>query len=310
MSVLSGTGESEAEASAAEATRVAVRRAFGETADPASHVPRTATEAILAALFTACRTDGPGSTVTALIAPPGYGRTHLLRVLEARLAAARAVAAARNVVPIRGDLEARGLRGTPLYLPYAALGLPDLVHWIHGLLGAEPPPRSRDEGAEQGAMASLTALAEKAGAPLRLLIDDADSMPAATLRALAQGLAKESSPVRLVLALSDDSRSTRMLAAFDAFSPLELSYRTPLDEAETEEYLRARLSQAGLPLALLDDLDPITVTRIQALSGGVPRRIHRIVNALLEPEREALARALASHPRTDAWLGRPMEEIL
>jgi hypothetical protein len=307
---LSRTEESGSEASESEAIRVALRRAFGETADPASHVPRAATDATLAALFTACRHDGPGSTVTALIAPPGYGRTHLLRVIEARLCATRAIAAARNVVPIRGDLEARGIRGTPLYLPYAALELPDLVHWIHGLLGAAPPARARDEAAELGAMASLMALAEKAGSPLRLLIDDADSMPAATLRALALGLARESSPVRLVLALSDDSRSTRTLAAFDAFSPLELPYRTPLDEAETEAYLRARLSQAGLPLALLDDLDPITVARIRALSGGIPRRIHRVVNALLEPEREALARALASHPRSDAWLGRPMEEIL
>ena len=103
---------------------------------------------------------------------------------------------------------------------------------------------------------------------------------------------------------------SRLLAAFDAFAPVELPLRTPLDEQETEAYLRARLQQAGLPLEILDGLDPVTVSRIRALSGGVPRRIHRIVNALIEPEREALARALASHPRSDAWLGRPMEEIL
>ena len=157
-------------------------------------------------------------------------------------------------------------------------------------------------------MKALGALAGGPDRPFRLLIDDADSMPSTTLRALVQGLARERSPLRLVLALSDDSRATRMLAALDSLRPLELPFRDPLDEAETEVYLRARLTRGGLGPEILEGLDRVTVARIRALSGGIPRRIHRVVMALLEPERAALARALAMSSRTDAWLGQPIED--
>ena len=69
-----------------DATQAAVRRAFSETADSNAHVPRPATEAVLESLLQWSRSDGIGSTVAALMAPPGFGKTHLLRVLEARLA--------------------------------------------------------------------------------------------------------------------------------------------------------------------------------------------------------------------------------
>lgn len=286
-----------------EATQAAVRRAFSETADPSAHVPRPATEALLESLLDWCRRDGPGSTVAALIAPPGYGKTHLLRVIEARLAQPESEHA--HVDPERRQTACRAL-----YLPYAALSLLDLCNWVHGLLGLDRPARSSATVADDDALIALSKLANADGQPFHLLIDDADSMPSATLRALAQGLARERSPLRLVLALSDDSRSTRLLAAFDSLAPFELPYRGALDEDETDAYLRARLGQAGLGVELLDGLDPLTVTRIRALSGGVPRRIHRVVGSLVEPERAALARALDSYPRTSGWLGRPMEEIV
>ena len=289
-----------------EATQAAMRRAFSETADPSAHVPRPATEALLESLLHWCRRDGPGSTVAALIAPPGYGKTHLLRVIEARLAQSEGEYA--HFAPDRRQPACRAL-----YLPYAALSLPDLCDWVHGLLGLDRPTRSSANDADDADDEALVALAKLAGAdgrPFHLLIDDADSMPSATLRALAQGLAKQGSPLRLVLALSDDSRSTRLLAAVDSLDPLELPYRGALDENETEAYLRARLAQAGLGVELLDGLDPLTVARIRALSGGIPRRIHRVVGALVEPERAALSRALDSYPRTAGWLGRPMEEIV
>ncbi len=286
-----------------EATQAAVRRAFSETADPSAHVPRPATEALLESLLHWCRRDGPGSTVAALIAPPGYGKTHLLRVIEARLAQSEGEHA-------HSDPDRRQPACRALYLPYAALSLPDLCDWVYGLLGLDRPARSSTTDADDDALAALAKLAGAHGRPFHLLIDDADSMPSATLRALAQGLAKQGSPLRLVLALSDDSRSTRLLAAVDSLAPFELPYRGALDESETEAYLRARLAQAGLGVELLDGLDPLTVARIRALSGGIPRRIHRVVGALVEPERAALARALDSYPRTAGWLGRPIEEIV
>jgi len=282
-----------------EASQLAVRRAFSETVDPQGHVPRAATESLLEALLDWSLAEGPGSTVATLVAPPGFGKTHLLRVLESRLGTAASDRA-------RGDAPCDATR--TLYLPYAALSLSDLCDWVHGLLGLPRPVGALAAEGDVDALKALCELAPIPGRPFHLLIDDADSMPASTLRSLAQGLAREASPLRLVLGLTDDSRAARMLAALDPLLPFETRLATPLDAAEIETYLRARLARAGLGVELLDGLDPVTVARIEALSGGVPRRIHRVVTALLEPERHALARALAIHPRIDAWLGRPFDE--
>lgn len=286
-----------------QAAAIALRRAFGETVDPDGHVPRPATESRLETLSAWCRSDGAGSTVAALVAPPGIGKTHLLRVLESRL---------REGERVRRSVETPGASGRvrhrALYLPYAALTLPDLARWIHGLVGERRHLRVATGDPDEDALRALAGLGAGPERPLHLLIDDADSMPAATLRALVQGLARERSPVRLVLALGDDSRATRMVAALDPLRPLELSYRDALDEAETEAYLRTRLARAGIGAELLDGLDPRTVSRIRALSGGIPRRIHRVVLALVEPDRASLARALATSARSDAWLGRPIDD--
>jgi len=287
-----------------QATSAAVRRAFSETSDPGRHVPRPGTESRLDALWRWCQSEGIGSTVAAIVAPPGIGKTHLLRVFESRrlredMARDSGVAAANGL--------SRSARSV-LYLPYAALSLPDLCQWVHGLLGLPRPRAAAASDADDDAMAALLALGGGASRPFVLLIDDADSMPSATLRALVHGLARECSPLRIVIALSDDSRATRMLAGLDSLRPLELPFREPLDEAETEAYLRARLTRTGLCPEVLDGLDRATVTRIRALSGGIPRRIHRVVMALLEPERAALARALAMTSRTDAWLGQPIDD--
>lgn len=283
------------------AGRMLIRSAFGETADPRAHVPRGATESLLDGLLDWCADDGPGSTLAALVAPPGFGKTHLLRVLELRLAGG-AVGRAGDLSPVRAS--------RVLYLPYAALGLADLCRWAYGLLGCSSELIGGLPRDESGALAALSALGEGASGPFYLLVDDADSLPMATLRGLAQGLAVERSPIRFVLGLTDDSRAARLLATLDRLHPFESVLRTPLDTAETEAYLRARLARAGLGVELLDGLDPVTVGRIGALSGGVPRRIHRVVNALLEPEHAALARALSVHPRSDAWLGAPIVDSL
>lgn len=284
----------------------AVRLAFGETADPARHVRLAAGEALLDALVAWALRDGPGSTIAALVAPPGFGKTHLLRVLEKRFEWEPTPAA---------QAPSRFTRDRVVYLPYASLSLLDLCDWVAGLLSSGSHRESAREGrrGEADGATALAALLERARhetGPLLLLIDDADSMPEATLRGLVQALARSRSPLRFVLALNDDSRSARMLAALDPLDPFEQFLRTPLDEQETEAYLRARLAGAGLDAELLDGLDPTTVGRIRALSGGVPRRIHRVVSALLEPDRAPLARALSIHRRQDAWLGAPIVDAL
>lgn len=286
---------------ARDAEAMTIHAAFGETADPGAHVPRSATESLLEGLLDWCADDGPGSTLAALIAPPGFGKTHLLRVLERRLA---------EGASLRGDELSPVRASRVLYLPYAALGLGDLCRWAYGLLGETSERIAALPPSDAGAIEALGALGDAESGPFYLLVDDADALPTTTLRALAQNLPLERSPVRFVLALTDDSRAVRLLASLDRLRPFESVLRTPLDEAETEAYLRARLARAGLGVELLDGLDPVTVGRIGALSGGVPRRIHRVVTALLEPDHAALARALAVHPRSDAWLGEPIVDAL
>jgi AAA domain len=286
------------------AITASLRRAFSETVDPDSHVPRAAVDARLESLMGWCRADGVGSTVAALVAPPGIGKTHLLRVLESRLVREDAANGTQEPSANAPDRLPRRV----LYLPYAGLSMPDLCHWVYGLLGERPRRGPLAPDGDEDALQALCELGRGARQPFHLLLDDADSMPSATLRAFVEGLGKERSPLRLLFALSDDSRATRMLAALDPLRPWELSYRDALDEPETEAYLRARLAQSGLGTELLGGLDRVTVSRICALSGGIPRRIHRVVLALLEPERAALARALTMSARTDAWLGQPMDD--
>lgn len=301
----------------------AVRAAFGETADPSRHVPRPACEEVLARLEAFCRSARPTSPVAALVVPPGFGRTHLLRVLESRLAGSDAAMTPRASFPVAAlapSLEARasatpgGRRICAVYLPYAALSVPDLCRWVSGMLAGALEDVRPDPHATDDAIAVLARRAHALDTTLVLLIDDADSMPEETLRELATGLAGSSEGVgaalRIVLGLGDDSRAVRMLAALERLTPDELYYRAALDEPETEAYLRARMLGAGLDLAALDDLDATTVGRIRALSGGIPRRLHRVASALLEPERGMLARSLALHVRSQAWMGAPIGDGL
>lgn len=274
----------------------AIRAAFGETVDPSRHVARPATEEVLDRLEAFCCDADSASPLAALIVPPGFGKTHLLRVLEARLAV--------------GAVEADGRSSSVLYLPYAALSLPDLMRWIEGLLGRDRSERRVDALDPESALAGLARWARARATTLVLLIDDADAMPEATVRGLAQSIPGAADALRIVLALSDDSRAVRLLAALERAEPIEVHFRAALDEPETEAYLRARLAGAGLEPAVLDGLDPVTVARICALSAGIPRRLHRVASALLEPDRAALASALALHSRSHAWLGAPLGDLV
>lgn len=274
------------------------RAAFSETSDPRAYVARPAVESVLAALeqWAADRTGG--ASIASLTAPPGLGKTFLLRLVESRLAS--------------GSGRARGL-----YLPYAGLALPDLSAWVHGLLGQSPPDKRPVEGldADQQAIHELMALGSGAGSPLILLIDDADSMPLETARHL-HALPDRGSPLRLALALNDGARAMRLRAVLDERAPLELLFQEPMSEAETRDYLRSRMSWAGVSEAAIARLESQAASRIHALSGGLPRHIHRLATSLLEsdpdPTRSRGRQSGAPEavgPWQDAeWLGQPFDE--
>ncbi|MAG30553.1 MAG: hypothetical protein CL908_06615 [Deltaproteobacteria bacterium] len=281
------------------------RRAFAEAVDPELYVPRVATESLLAQLEGWLASDGIGSTLAALIAPPGLGKTLLLRVTEKRLNA--------RVIRERGtqDEPRGGVRA--LYLPYAGLSLPDLCIWVHGLIGCQAAAIAAKDHAV-AALAALFRLGDGPDDPFYLLVDDADSMPEETIRALAQGLPRERSPLRIVMAVGDDARSSRLRASFDALRPFEVLLRETMTLDETGAYLRARLHWAAGGETLAAEPPPLIsaeiVERIHRLSGGNPRRIHPIAAEILEASAEALPSDLDAKQRRDAWLGSPLDDEL
>ena len=273
----------------------ASRRAFAETADPDAYVDLPASEAVLRAIA-AWQDERPGSPLAAVIASPGLGKTMLLRVVESR----------SNRQGLAAGTPAE--RPSALYLPYAGLEPTDLAIWVHGLLG-HPCPEIGEDAAE--AIAALCALGDGAEAPLTLLLDDADSMPAATIDALADQLPREGAPLRLLLALNPDSKGSRLLAALHALGPREIRHRTNLSPAETGDYVRARMRWAGFPGAEIARVDEAEAQRIHALSNGVPRAIHALA---LERFGSAAsvrgAEDLDAKRRREDWMGRPIEDDL
>jgi type II secretory pathway predicted ATPase ExeA len=274
--------------------RQPIQNAFSETSDPAAYVPRAATESVLEEIVNWSKSSDVGSSVAALISPPGFGKTLLLRVFEMRLAAERAAG-----------------RGPPrsLYLPYAGLSATDLCLWVHGLLGIAPDAAVAD-GAPEAALAALMALAPGRGDPFFLLIDDADSMPPPTVRLLIQSLPREGSPLRIVMAIGDDARASRLLAALDSLAPAEVRLRKAMSQDETESYLRARMKRAGILDSEIARIDASAVARMFTLSGGVPRRLHRVVESIFDSDSNRLPSELDEKQKREDWMGRPLEDDL
>lgn len=269
------------------------QRAFSETVDPAAYVPRQATESVLTRIQTWAEEDGVGSTVAALVARPGLGKTFLLRTFESRLARAAA----------RIDRSRRAL-----YLPYAGLSITDLTVWIYGSLGR---PISLPDVADHPAAAVRALFALGDGPdddPFILLLDDADSLPPETIRILAQCLPKENSPLRILMALNDDAKASRLLAALDSLRPCQVPPLEAMSESETERYIHARMQWAALQADEIARLDPETISYIHALSGGIPRRVHMLAASFLESGSAGLPSELGEKERRENWMGQPIED--
>jgi type II secretory pathway predicted ATPase ExeA len=224
---------------------------FGDTVVTDWHVARPAIDEAMISLEAAL-VDRASSV--ALVAPPGMGKSHVLRLLSERIATDR--------------LEI-------LYLPYAGLMMPDLCAWMVGLLGGTCGPDP---------VKGFTKLLEWIRAQdhaLVLLIDDANSMPIETARYMRQLVAAWPGTLRIGLAMSDNARTSRVLAVFgDSMS--EVRFHAGMTVEETSAYITNRLDRACASDEIRGRFRPDIVARIQAVTAGLPRRVHMVAEAYLD----------------------------
>lgn len=219
---------------------------FEVTSDPTAYVPRSATQELLASIESALRKGARSIVVTG---PPGVGKTLLLRVLERRLR--------------------RGYR--PIAISYTALLPDELCRWILTLLG---------EPVTEYPTASLLELARRLGGSqldLVLLLDDAGSIPTATVHHLAELADAANRGVRLVFFAVEDGRVAGLQGALGS-EVVTLPLREPMTETETFEYIYARLTRARASSEVVECFDPGTVARLHAESEGNPRELHRLAS--------------------------------
>ena len=185
----------------------------------------------------------------ALLAPPGLGKTLLLRMLASRLPTA--------------------LRG--VYVPNPVLAPAELCAWTLGCLAA---PVWSDPISVLGAYADH--LAERGGA-LVWLVDDAHSLPEETARWLGHMLARARGALRLVIAAVEDERAKGLFALgpmvrIDALAK-------PMQPAETVRYVCERLDRACAPAELRARCEA-ALEAIHEQSAGVPREVSAAFSAL------------------------------
>ena len=65
---------------------------------------------------------------------------------------------------------------------------------------------------------------------------------------------------------------------------------------------------AGFEEQELARLDSDAIRQIHRLSGGVPRRVHRIAESFFESSSTGLPRELDEKQKREDWMGRPIGE--
>jgi len=217
---------------------------FADHPDPAWYVAREASDAALEDLLgCAGRPDLPA----ALRAPPGAGKTLLLRMLASRLGPA--------------------LHG--VYVPNPVLTPAELCAWTLGCLGS---PVWQDPIAVLGAYVDHLG---ECGEALVWLVDDAEGLPEETARWLGQVRPRARGALRLVIA-AGPGEPPRAFAALGPMVRID-ALAQPMQPAETARYVQGRLERAQAEPELRARCEAV-VAAIHAESAGIPRAVSALLS--------------------------------
>jgi type II secretory pathway predicted ATPase ExeA len=222
---------------------------FDDTVDPACYVPRKSSEKGLTTLLDCAKRPHQPS---ALLAPPGYGKTLLLHMLATRLTP--------------------NLRG--VYVPNPILSPEDFCTWTLGQLGGLGFSDS------PGVLWAYAAHLAQREAALVWLVDDAQFLPEETADWLGRVLAASGGALRIAVACVDDERAYRTLEALG--SPVRIeALASPMSLIETRRYVAGRFERSNIDhdarACCSDDL----LREIQLTTGGIPRKVSAEVSEVL-----------------------------
>lgn len=238
------------------------RPPFGDTVITAWHRDRPAVTELLDTLeWEVLRARRSGVLTT----PRGCGRSHLLRLVADR------------VNPVQWEA---------VYVPNPNVAAGEFLRLLIGLLGIAPG------GLEPGAVLEhrLDALWIE-GRSLLVAIDDAETMPEASRRAVLDLAARRAPTIVFLFGLPDTAGDAAAFVDGPAAPPVaRLASAMTLEE--TAAYVHHRLRRAGAGPEVVDRFSDEVIGHLYAMSEGVPAWLHTLAQVLVETPVDA---------PTDAW---------
>ncbi len=229
--------------------------------DPAHYVPLAEHERALAALRDALAC---GMTRIALLGPPGFGKSLLLRRL------------ASDAPPL----------SRVFYVPFATLGSEELGPWLLSWMGGRSAQVSDDD------LITWVRVEHRLGRRCVILLDEAQSLPLHTAKRLEEWVSRAQGALQLVLSGIEGEPLREVLEAFGP-SLHRVGLRKPLRGEALRVFAGALVERSvgargDAPAWIWEEQELFEAT------GGVPR----LVKAELRGRLEKIARA--PRPETDA----------